>query len=167
VEDGAEVAITEGAGTIAVELDAEGPFDAVVIPVGNGALAAGMGTWIRHRWPETHIVGVCSDGAPVMRECWLHGLDAARRDARADTIADGIAVRVPVREAVEDLRGVLHEFVMVSDGQLRDALRTMRDVTGAAVESSAVAGIAAIAADRQRFAGLRVATVLTGRNIQE
>ena len=66
VEDGAEVAIAEGAGTIATELEADGPFDMVVIPVGNGALAAGMGTWIRHRSPATRIVGVCSDGAPVI-----------------------------------------------------------------------------------------------------
>ncbi len=167
VEDGAEVAITEGAGTIAVELDTEGPFDVVVIPVGNGALAAGMGTWIRHGSPDTRVVGVCSEGAPVMRECWLHGLTAARPDARADTIADGIAVRVPVPEAVEDLRGVLDDFVMVSDAELRVASGTVRSLIRIAVEPSAVAGIAAIAADRGRFAGLRVATVLTGRNIQE
>jgi threonine dehydratase len=167
VEDGAAVAITEGAGTIAVELDAAAPFDVVVIPVGNGALAAGMGTWIRGRSPSTRIVGVCSEGAPVMRECWLHGPGAARADTRADTIADGIAVRVPVPEAVEDLRQVLHDFVMVSDAQLRDALRMLRELTGLTAEPSAVSGFAAIAADRERFTGLRVATVLTGRNIQE
>jgi threonine dehydratase len=166
VEDGAEIAISEGAGTIAVELDADGPFDAVVIPVGNGALAAGMGTWIRYRSPSTRIVGVCSDGAPVMRECWLHRLAAARADARADTIADGIAVRVPVPEAVDDLRVVLHEFVTVSDAQLRMAMASVRKLLGTAVEPSAVAGIAAIATDRKRFAGLRVATVLTGRNVE-
>lgn len=164
VEDGAEVAITEGAGTIALELDADGPFDAVVIPVGNGALAAGMGTWIRHGSASTRIVGVCSEGAPVMRECWLHGFDAARTDVGIATIADGIAVRVPVPEAVDDLSHVLHDFVLASDAQLRSAMGLVRELTGLVAEPSAVAGIAAIAAAHERFAGLRVATVLTGKN---
>jgi threonine dehydratase len=166
VEDGAEVPISEGAGTIAVELDADGPFQAIVIPVGNGALAAGMGAWIKHRSPRTRVVGVCSDGAPVMRDCWLRGLAAARADARADTIADGIAVRVPVPEAVEDLRAVLDEFVMVSDADISAAMAMLRELTGLVAEPAAVVGIAAIAADRPRFAGLRVATVLTGRNVE-
>ena len=73
---------------------------------------------------------------------------------------------MPVPEAVDDLRGALHEFVLVSDAQLRAALRTTRDATGLVAEPSAVAGIAAIAADRERFAGLRVATLLTGRNVE-
>ena len=164
VEDGAEVAIAEGAGTIGAELDGT-PLDALVVPVGNGALAAGMGTWARARWPATRVIGVCSAGAPVMRDCWLRGLGAAADDAVADTIADGIAVRVPVPAAVDDLAGVLDDLVAVDDAALVAAMRALHALTGLVAEPSAVAGLAAIAADRARFAGLRVGTVLTGSNL--
>jgi threonine dehydratase len=42
VEDGAEDAITEGAGTIGVELVAAGAIDTVVVPLGDGALITGI-----------------------------------------------------------------------------------------------------------------------------
>jgi threonine dehydratase len=165
VEDGAEIAIAEGAGTIAAELCGDGPLDAVVVPVGNGALIAGVGTWVRARSPATRVVGVCSAGAAVMRDCWLRGSADAAGDARADTIADGIAVRVPVPAAVDDLALVVDEFVAVDDEQLLAAMVDLHALTGLAAEPSAVAGLAAIAADRERFAGLRVATILTGGNL--
>jgi threonine dehydratase len=164
VEDGAEIAIAEGAGTIAVELDDAGPLDAVVVPVGNGALIAGIGTWIKAHRPATRVIGVCNAGAPVMRDCWLGGLGAAR-DAPVDTIADGIAVRVPVPAAVDDLAGVVDDVVLVDDPQLLAAMRALCARTGLVAEPSAVAGLAAIAADPTRFAGARVATLLTGNNL--
>jgi threonine dehydratase len=161
VEDGAEIAVAEGAGTIAAELDAL-PVDDVVVPVGNGALIAGIGTWMRARHPATRVVAVCSAGATVMRDAW-RGVAVDR--AASDTIADGIAVRVPVPAAVADLACVVDEFVAVDDEQLLAAMRGLHASTGIAAEPSAVAGLAAIAAAPGRFGGRRVATVVTGKNL--
>ena len=165
VEDGAERAIAEGAGTIAIELARAGRFDAVVIPVGNGALLAGMGAWLRERVPETRIIAVCSTGAPVMRACWQHGLSAAAATVYRGTIADGIAVRVPVPEAVADLDGVVDDFLEVDDDDILAAMRVLYEVEGQAVEPAAAVGIAALVRHPDLFAGKRVATVLTGGNL--
>jgi threonine dehydratase len=162
VEDGAEIAIAEGAGTIACELDRG--IDAIYVPVGNGALAAGIGAWLKARRPDTRVIGVCSAHAPVMRESWLRGSVAAGH-ASAATIADGIAVRVAVPAAVADLAHVLDEFVAVPDALLRDAMRWLHADCDIAAEPSAVAGIAAVALARDACAGRRVATVLTGANL--
>lgn len=169
VEDGEALAITEGAGTIGVELDAAGAYDDLVVPVGNGALLAGIGTWVRAKRPSVRIVAVCSAAAPVMRACWHEGLAAAERHAGTvpDTIADGIAVREPVVAAVADLAPLVDEFVAVDDHALRAAMRALRQDEGIAAEPSAVAGIAAIAMQPERFRGRRVATVLTGANLTE
>src|SRR5260370_29357469 len=67
VEDGAEAAIAEGAGTIALELAEVGAFDAVVIQLGNGALLAGVGTALRHLAPNTEIIAVVAENAPAMK----------------------------------------------------------------------------------------------------
>jgi threonine dehydratase len=163
VEDGAEIAISEGAGTIGAELGDLG-VDTVIVPVGNGALIAGIGAWLRARRPGIRIIGVCSAGAPVMRDCWQRGL-AAAAGAGVDTIADGIAVRVPVPAAVADVAAVVDDLVLVDDAALIRAMQALSTLTGAVAEPSAVAGIAAIAADPARFAGARIATVLTGSNL--
>jgi threonine dehydratase len=163
VEDGAELAISEGAGTIGAELG-DLAVDTVLAPVGNGALIAGIGTWLRARRPATRVIGVCSAGAPVMRDCWQRGIEAAS-GARVDTIADGIAVRVPVPAAVDDIAAVVDDMVLVDDHAIVAAMRALYTLTGAVAEPSAVAGIAAIAAAPTRFAGARVATVLTGSNL--
>src|ERR1051326_3121290 len=69
VEDGAEPAIAEGAGSMAVELTRwPEPLDAAYIPVGNGALITGVGRWIKAESPGTQVIGVCASGAPAMLE---------------------------------------------------------------------------------------------------
>jgi threonine dehydratase len=91
VADGDEPAIAEGAGTIGVELLRSGPFDAVVVPVGDGALINGIACWVKHHAPDTRVVGVCAEGAPSMVHSWRAGRPVPTE--RADTIADGIAIR--------------------------------------------------------------------------
>ena len=162
VEDGREPAIAEGAGSIAVELMANAePIRTVVIPLGNGALLGGMGTWIRHVSPTTRIVGVCAAAAPAMRESLLAGRVVETKDAR--TIADGIAVRVPVPEALEYLAPVVDEVVLVSESSLRQAMSMVVDTTGLVGEAAGVAGIAALLEHEQLRGGL-VATPLCGSN---
>ena len=162
VEDGREMAIAEGAGSIAVELmtNAE-PIQTVIVPLGNGALLGGMGTWIRHASPSTKIVGVCAAAAPAMRESLLAGRPIETKDAK--TIADGIAVRVPVPESLEFLAPVVDEVVLVSESALRQAMSIVLDATGLVGEPAGVAGIAALIEHEHLRAGL-VATPLCGSN---
>jgi threonine dehydratase len=168
VEDGAEPAISEGAALIARELLMAGTYDALLVPLGNGALLAGMARWAKARSSDVKMIGVCSAGAPVMYE-WLSAPHASTPPApdRVDTIADGIAVRVPVPEAVEDLRPLVDEVLCVDDAQLLAAMRLLHQAEDLMCEPSAAAGLAALAAQPARFAGRRVATVLTGRNLTQ
>ncbi len=102
VEDGRNAAIAEGAGTIGVELLRwQEAFDAMLVPLGDGALLAGVARWVKAHCPSTQMIGVCAAGAPAMQRSWLGG--EAVRSARTDTIADGIDVRTPFAEAVNDL----------------------------------------------------------------
>lgn len=163
VEDGREAAISEGAGSIAVELSRLDGFDAMVIPLGNGALLAGMARWVEETDPGTEMIGVCARGADAMERSWRAGRPVTR--PRTGTIADGIAVRVPVPEAVEDMRGIVDDVVLVDDEQILAAMSLLFRLSGQLVEPAGAAGVAALLADRPRFAGARVATVLCGSNI--
>jgi threonine dehydratase len=164
VEDGAEPAIAEGAGTIALEItDALPSLDAVFVPLGNGALVTGMGSWLRHRSPQTRIVAVAAAGAP----CMAHSFEAGQplETPSADTIADGIAVRVPVPFAVSSMRDTVDEVVLVSDELILEAMRLVRRHLGQVVEPAGAAGLAGLIQKRRDYAGTRVATVLCGANL--
>jgi threonine dehydratase len=166
VEDGREPAISEGAGTIALELLAGGPpFDAVVVPLGNGALLGGIATWVRAESPSTRILAVCASGAPSMERSW--GAGRVITTERADTIADGIGVRVPIPEAVSDLQGIVDDVLLVDDDQTLEAMQQTLTHAGLVVEPAGAVGVAAIRAYQERFAGRRVATVLCGGNVTE
>ena len=165
--DGEDPWISIGAGTIALELTdaiASGHLPALerfYVPVGNGALIAGVGTWLRSAAPETGVIGVQAVAAPAMTLSWR-----ARRPIetpRADTIADGIAARVPVPEALALMLEVVDEMLLVDEEQIIAATRVLSAALPSTVEPAAGAAWAAIqaAAGHEGPIGLLV----TGGNV--
>jgi threonine dehydratase len=164
VEDGAIASIAEGAGSIGLELAVQvAELDDVVVPLGNGALLAGVGEALRHMAPKTRIVAVVAEAAPAMKLSLESG--AACETPTAATIADGIAVRVPVPEALVQLRGRWDEIVAVGEADIVEGMRLAHAHLGLVVEPAGAAGLAAVAANRARFAGRRVGTILCGGNV--
>ncbi len=166
VEDGLLGPIAEGAGTIAIELGRmDEPLDACIVPLGNGSLINGMGTWIKRYSPLTRVVAVCPAGAPAMELSWRAGKPVSTSDM--DTIADGIAVRVPVPAALDIMRTAVDEVMLVTDEEIVEAMRWLHRDAGIVVEPAGAAGVAAIALRRDELAGKRVAVPLTGGNVTE
>jgi threonine dehydratase len=163
VEDGLLGAIAEGAGTIALELnETREPLDAVFVPLGNGSLVNGMGTWLKRHSPTTRVIAVCAQAAPSMA---LSFQSHAPISAASTTIADGIAVRVPVADAVSLMPRTVDEVMLVTDDEMLAAMRRLLHDAGLVIEPSGAAGVAAIARRAKEFAGKRVATPLTGGNL--
>lgn len=164
VEDGASAAIAEGAGTIAAEVtDAIGMVDSFLVPLGNGALATGIGCWLKAVSPKTKVIAVVAEGAPCMARSWREQRVIATETAV--TIADGIAVRVPVPFAVASMAETVDDVILVSDDDLRTAMSWIFERTGHRIEPAGAAGVAGLLPRRASFAGQRVATVLCGGNL--
>ena len=163
VEDGREPSITAGAGTMAMEVtDFPDAIDTMIVPLGNGALLAGIGCWLRCRSPRTRIVGVCAEGAPAMALSWrAHNPQST---TSVDTIADGIAVRVPVPEALADLENAVDDVVLVSDDAIKQALRLVHRNLNLIAEPAGAAGVAALLSYSSLARGL-VCTPITGGNV--
>jgi threonine dehydratase len=163
IEDGREPEISEGAGTIAVELLQDHEFETILVPVGNGALINGVGRWVKAKSPRTRVIGVSARGADAMEKSWA-GHRIVVRD-RVETTAEGIAVRVPVPEAVEDMRPLVDDMMLVSDEEMFAAMRLILETTGLVVEPAGATGVAALMIDRARFEDQSLATILTGNNL--
>lgn len=163
VEDGAEPAIAQGAGTLAMELLDIAQPDVVLVPLGNGALLEGIGSIVRARSPSTEIVAVVAAGAPAMKLSLETG--RAIETAGVSTVADGIAVRVPIASRLPQLRRCCDRIVAVDEVRLMEAVRLIHRHLGLVIEPAGAAGVAAILAEPHRYTGRLAATVLCGRNI--
>jgi len=164
VEDSLDLATCEGAATIGLELaDAAMRFDVVLVALGGGALASGVGHVMRELCPETQVVAIQPVGAPAMALSWRNR--AVVTTDTIDTIADGVAGRHPIPEVLEDLLEIVDDVVLVDDDSIKDGMRHLFDLGGLVVEPSAALGVAAIVEDRERFRGLIVATIVCGSNI--
>jgi threonine dehydratase len=164
VEDSLDPEPTEGAGTMALEwLSFPERLDAMLIPLGNGAMLAGMATVIRARLPETRVVAVAATGAPAMVESLQSGERVTHE--RIDTIADGIGVRLPVPEALADLTGLVDDFVLVPDERMLEAMRLLHRHAGLVAEPSGAVGLAGVMQDPARFRDQMVGTVICGGNL--
>jgi threonine dehydratase len=167
VEDGFDPAIAEGAGSIGVELLArDDAWDAIVVPLGDGALLGGIARWVKAASPSIQIIGVVARGSSAMARSWRNGYGGEIVvDTAISTIADGIAVRVPIAESVANLHGIVDDIVEVDDATMIRAMQAAYRHAGVVLEPAGAVGIAAVLADPQRFAGSRIATVLTGGNL--
>ncbi|WP_461033385.1 threonine ammonia-lyase [Streptomyces mayteni] len=164
VEDSLDIETCEGAATIGLELvDAAPSFDAVLIALGGGAMATGVGHVVKAMAPEAEVIGVQPLGAPAMTRSW-HERRVVTTES-TDTIADGVAGRCPIPAVLDDLLVVADDAVLVRETSIIAAMRMLRDHAGLIAEPSAALGIAAILEDRDRFAGRHVVTILCGSNV--
>lgn len=162
VEDGREPAISEGAGTIGLELAPE-KLDTILVPLGNGALVTGVGTWLKVHSPQTRIIGVVAEAAPSMLLSWEQKAEVS---APASTMADGIAIRIPVPAALSWMEATMDHVVSVSEPGIYSAILLVRDTLGLTLEPAAAVGIAALVEHPELRRG-RVGTILTGSNISD
>ncbi|MFC9970833.1 threonine/serine dehydratase [Spirillospora sp. NPDC127200] len=164
VEDSLDIETCEGAATIGLELvDSAPPFDAVLVALGGGALATGVGHVVKARAPEVEVICVQPLGAPAMTRSW-HRRRVVTTDS-TDTIADGVAGRRPIPAVLDDLLLVADDAVLVEEASIIAGMRLLLDRAGLVVEPSAALGIAAVLEDRDRFAGRHVATIVCGGNV--
>jgi threonine dehydratase len=164
VEDSLDLGTCEGAATIGLELAAASDrFDVVLLALGGGALASGVGFMMRELCGDTEVIGIQPVGAPAMALSWRNGVVTSTETI--DTIADGVAGRFPIPEVLDDLLELLDDVVLVDDDSIKAGMRTVVELGGLVVEPSAALGVAAILEDRERFRGRRVATVVCGSNI--
>ncbi|WP_188196209.1 threonine ammonia-lyase [Nonomuraea sp. SYSU D8015] len=168
VEDSLDIETCEGAATIGLELvdtlvDTAPPFDAVLIALGGGAMATGVGHVLKALAPGVEVICVQPLGAPAMTHSW-HQRRVVTTDS-TDTIADGVAGRCPIPAVLDDLLLVVDDAVLVRETSIIAGMRLLLHHAGLVVEPSAALGIAAILENRDRFAGRHVVTIVCGSNV--
>ena len=154
--------VAAGQGTVALEMLEDVPeLDTLIVPIGGGGLLAGMGTAARGIKNDMRLIGVQAELYPSMY-AELNGVDMA---CEGDTLAEGIAVKEPgsyTRKLVAELND---DIVLVAERHLERAVSLLLQIEKTVVEGAGAAGLAAMLAHPEEFAGRKVGLVLTGGNI--
>jgi threonine dehydratase len=154
--------IIAGQGTIALEMLEDAPdLDTLCIPVGGGGLMSGVGIAARAIKPDIQLIGVEAELYPSMK-CAIEGCNMA---LGGDTLAEGIAVKQPGELTSKILGEIADEIMLVPERDIERAVAMLVSIEKTVVEGAGAAGLAAMLAEPERFAGKKVGTVLCGGNI--
>ena len=154
--------VAAGQGTVALEMLEDVPeLEVLAIPVGGGGLSTGMGVIARDMKPDIRLIGVEAELYPSM----FNLLKGQERAIGGDTLAEGIAVFEPGKFTSKVLGGLLDDFLLVSENEIEGAVAMLLQIEKTVVEGAGAAGLAAVLAHRDQFAGRKVGIVLSGGNI--
>jgi threonine dehydratase len=156
--------LVAGTATIYYELFRSAPpLDVLYVPIGMGSGICGAVAARAALGCATEIVGVCSAHARAQYDAFQ------RREyvssPTSTRIADGMAVPSPDATALPVIWDNAARIVMVTDDEVSAAMRALYDDTHNLAEGGGAAGLAALLQERDRIAGLRVATAITGGNV--
>lgn len=154
--------VIAGQGTAALEMLADEPsLDTLVIPLGGGGLIAGCALAARAESPRCRVIGVEVAGwtSAVQRM----GGEAVRTGGA--TIAEGIAVNDVGERPYAIIRAQVDEVLVVPEAAVEAAIMALAEEARLVAEGAGAAGIAAMLAFPDRFAGRSVGAILCGGNI--
>jgi len=154
--------VIAGQGTIALEMLAQQPeIDCLCVAVGGGGLIAGVATSARALKPTIEVIGVQTDQFPSMYSAFK-GVQMPSANA---TLAEGIAVKQPGDITVEIVKRLVDDILLVSEGDIEQAIVMLLEIAKTVVEGAGGAGLAAMLRHPARFSGRRVGLILCGGNI--
>lgn len=156
--------LVAGVGTIGLEIFEDVPdVDVIIAPAGGGSCAAGNCIVAHERNPNVKVIAVQSEAAPAMWHAWRNrNLDPY---PTMKTEHEGLATRVPFELTNRILWELLSDFVLVSDEQINDAIRTLARDAKQVVEGAGAAALAAAIKLRDQLRGKKVVGVVSGGNL--
>jgi threonine dehydratase len=156
-------AVIAGQGTAGIEMLEDVPsLEMLVVPVGGGGLIGGIATAAKAMKPDIRVLGVQTELYSGMA-----GVLGTYRNAVSGgpSVAEGIAVKEPGRLTREIVRTEVEELLVVPESAIEDAVISLLEIEKTLTEGAGAAGVAAIAAQPERFKGRKVGVVLCGGNI--
>ena len=154
--------IIAGQGTVALEMFEDAPgIDCLVVPIGGGGLISGSAIVAHAQAKPVEVVGVQAELYPSMY-ARLKGVDMP---CEGDTLAEGIAVKEPGALTSAIVRELVDEILLVGERDLERAVSLLLQIEKTVAEGAGAAGLAALLAHPERFAGRTVGVILCGGNI--
>src|SRR5215475_1476117 len=160
-----DLQVIAGQGTTGLELARQvDRIDAVFVAVGGGGLIAGIAAYLKSVSPQTRVVGCWPENSRALYECLRAGRiievpeEPTISESTAGGVEEGSITFTLCRQLIDD-------YALVSEAEIREAMRLIFNEEHWVIEGSAGVAAAAYLKERERYAGQHVAIILCGRNI--
>lgn len=161
--------VMAGQGTVGLEIVEQAGLvgarpDAVLVACSGGGLAGGISTAVKASLPSTKVLTVEPDGFDDMARSLRSG--QRERNARlSGSICDALLAETPGETTFAVAQKVLDGGVVVTDDEVRDAIRFAFAELKLVIEPGGAVALAAILTGRYPTEGKTVVGVLSGGNI--
>ncbi len=160
-----DIKIIGGQGTIGIEMEHQlKKIDVILCPVGGGGLISGVGGYLKNIDPEVKIIGCQPENSAVMYESIKAGciLDIPS----LPTISDGTAGGIEPGSITFDLcREYVDDFYLVSEEEIKQAIRTVLEKQSLLIEGGAALPVAAFLKNLSFFKDKNIILILSGSRI--
>ncbi|MBT3283571.1 threonine/serine dehydratase [Candidatus Bathyarchaeota archaeon] len=164
INSGNEPRLIAGVGTIGLEIIQQLPdVDVVVSPVGSGTGAGGTATAVKSLKPGVKTISIQAVNAPSIHMSYLSGKPEST--PTANTFADGLATRNAFELPLGILREHVDDFMLVSEDEMRNAIRLYAEHCHTIAEGAGAATLAGAIKLKEQLRGKKVVLVLSGGNL--
>jgi threonine dehydratase len=155
--------VIEGQATCALELlEDQSDLDVVMAPVGGGGLLGGTALAVHYLNPDIEVIA----GEPLGADDAFRSFQAGsiQPNAKTNTIADGLLTTVG-KLNFELIEAYVKDILLATDPQTIEAMRLLFERMKIVVEPSGAVTLAALLANKERFASKKVGIILSGGNV--
>ena len=153
--------VVAGQATAALEIFEEIKPDFLITPVGGGGLLSGSTLAAKYFSPSTIVIA----GEPAGSDDAYRSLQTGKIEvAQSQTIADGLLTSLGDK-TFPIIRDGVKEIILVSDDEIVAAMKMIWEKLKVIAEPSAAVPFAALLKQKEKFAGKKVAMILSGGNV--
>lgn len=155
--------IIEGQGTVGLEVFEELPdVDLVVMPIGGGGLASGVGSYLRNIAPAVQLIGVEPEGAPSMKQALENGGPVTLE--QVDRFVDGASVKRVGSLNFEYCKALLNQMLLVPEGKICTTILKLYNEDAIVVEPAGALSVAALDQLGDQIKNKKVVCIISGGN---
>ncbi|MBM24695.1 MAG: threonine ammonia-lyase [Chloroflexi bacterium] len=136
--------------------------EVVIVPVGGGSGVCGVGIAAYLLNPNIKVIAVQSENAPAAHLSWKKGEII---ESKMETIAEGLATREGYELTQKIMSEVVHDFMLVSESELKEAIILYLKMTHTLAEHASAAALAAAIKIKEKLKDKKVVMIHSGSNI--
>ena len=155
----------QGSATLGYEISNEiNHIDNIIISVGGGGLISGVGSIIKQKYPKCKIIGVEPKGANSLTKSLEKGYPL--KSVKINTIADSLSPPLHMPISFSICQKVIDRMVLVSDYEMKQAMKFMAHHCKFILEPACVAGIAGLLGPlKNQLKNQKTVVIMCGTNI--
>lgn len=155
-----------GQGTVGLEVMEDQPeTNAILVPIGGGGLVSGIAVAVKSKKNKhCKVIGICAEGAPAAYKSFKENRIVSQPPK---TIADGMGASTTDPFNLDLMKKYVDDIVLVSDDEIKNAMRILFDDLHILTEPAGAAAVAALLSKRYVPETERqiVVPVLSGGNV--